>query len=69
MGGLLDKIKGLFWKKELEIAIVGLQNSGKSTFVNAIALGKYEDTIPTIGFNNRKIKKGKINMNLWDLGG
>jgi ADP-ribosylation factor-like protein 8 len=32
-------------------------------------MGKYEDTIPTIGFNNRKVKKGKISMNLWDLGG
>ncbi len=42
----------------MEIAIVGLQNSGKSTFVQAIAIGEFdedkmEDTIPTIGFNNR----------------
>ena len=28
-----------------------------------------EDTIPTIGFNNRKLKKGKVSLNLWDLGG
>ena len=37
-------------------------------------MGKYdedkqESTIPTIGFNHRELKKGKINMNVWDLGG
>jgi small GTP-binding protein len=71
---ILSWIKGLFWKKEMEIAIVGLQNSGKSTFVQAIGMDNYdeekmEDTIPTIGFNNRQLKKGKVNLNLWDLGG
>ena len=71
---IINWIKGKFWSLELEISIVGLQNSGKSTFVNAIAMGKYdedkfEDTIPTIGFNNRKLKKGGVNLNLWDLGG
>ena len=30
---------------------------------------KMEDTIPTIGFNNRQLKKGKVSLNLWDLGG
>ena len=58
----------------MEIAIVGLQNSGKSTFVQAIGMDKFdeekmEDTIPTIGFNNRQLKKGKVSLNLWDLGG
>ncbi len=70
----MNWFKNLFWNKEMEIAIVGLQNSGKSTFVQAIAIGEFdedkmEDTIPTIGFNNRQLKKGKINLNLWDLGG
>ena len=27
-----------------------------------------EDTIPTIGFNFRKLKKGKVEFKLWDLG-
>jgi GTPase SAR1 family protein len=54
----------------LEIALVGLQNAGKTTLVNTIATGKYEeDTIPTIGFNHRSIKKGKVQLKLWDLGG
>ena len=49
---VLDWIKGRFFNKELEIAIVGLQNAGKTTFVKAITDGTFEeDTIPTIGFN------------------
>ncbi|EGR28125.1 hypothetical protein IMG5_183110 [Ichthyophthirius multifiliis] len=52
------------------MSIVGLQNAGKSTLVNTFATGKFdEDTIPTIGFNQRQIKKGKLQMKLWDLGG
>jgi|TARA_B110000285_G_C14653570_1_gene392938 GTPase SAR1 family protein len=28
-----------------------------------------EDTIPTIGFNFRRLKKGNVSLNVWDLGG
>jgi ADP-ribosylation factor-like protein 8 len=34
---LLSWFRGLFFKKELEIAIVGLQNAGKTTLVNTLA--------------------------------
>jgi ADP-ribosylation factor-like protein 8 len=56
---VIDWIKSKFFNKELEIAIVGLQNAGKTTLVKAITDGVYdEDTIPTIGFNHHEIKKG-----------
>ena len=56
---VLDWIKNRFFNKELEIAIVGLQNAGKTTLVKAITDGTFEeDTIPTIGFNRHEIKKG-----------
>ena len=59
-----------FWSKDIEIAIVGLQNSGKSTLTNTLATGGFdEDSIPTIGFNYRRVKKGSVNINVWDLGG
>ena len=46
---LLDWVKGLFWSKELELSIVGLQNAGKTTLVNTISSGKFEDdSIPTL---------------------
>lgn len=67
---LLDWIRSLFFNKELELTILGLQNAGKSTFVNVLATGKFdEDQIPTIGFNFRKLKKGKVEFKMWDLGG
>jgi ADP-ribosylation factor-like protein 8 len=28
-----------------------------------------EDTIPTVGFNMRKVSKGNVNIKLWDIGG
>jgi len=37
---LLDWFKALFWKEEMELTLVGLQYSGKTTFVNVIAVTK-----------------------------
>lgn len=37
-GRLLDWFRSLFWKEEMELTLVGLQNSGKTTFVNVIAV-------------------------------
>lgn len=43
---------------------------GKTTFVNVIASGSFnEDMIPTVGFNMRKITKGNVTIKLWDIGG
>ncbi|KAL0343058.1 UNVERIFIED_CONTAM: ADP-ribosylation factor-like protein 8c [Sesamum angustifolium] len=54
----------------MELSLVGLQNAGKTSLVNAIATGGYsEDMIPTVGFNMRKVTKGNVTIKLWDLGG
>ncbi|CAG8616562.1 4164_t:CDS:2 [Ambispora gerdemannii] len=67
---LLDWLRSLFFKTELELTLVGLQNSGKTTLVNVIASGQFtEDMIPTVGFNMRKVTKGNVTMKLWDIGG
>ncbi|KAG7280848.1 hypothetical protein CRUP_010830 [Coryphaenoides rupestris] len=64
---LLDWFKALFWKEEMELTLVGLQYSGKTTFVNVIASGQFsEDMIPTVGFNMRKITKGNVTIKLHD---
>jgi len=66
---IFEWIKSLFFNKELELAILGIQNAGKTTIVNVMANNTFdEDTIPTIGFNFRKLKKGKVDFKLWDLG-
>jgi len=62
--------RNLFWKQEMELTLVGLQNSGKTTLVNVFASGAFnEDMIPTVGFNMKKITKGNVTIKLWDIGG
>jgi len=34
----LDWLRSLFWKEEMELTLVGLQNSGKTTLVNVLAV-------------------------------
>ncbi|KAJ9170562.1 hypothetical protein P3X46_018660 [Hevea brasiliensis] len=60
----------LFFKQEMELSLIGLQNAGKTSLVNVVASGGYsEDMIPTVGFNMKKVTKGKVTIKLWDLGG
>ncbi len=60
----------LFFKKEMELSLIGLQNAGKTSLVNTIATNAFhEDIIPTVGFNMRKVTKGAVTIKLWDLGG
>lgn len=40
---ILDWFKSLFWKEEMELTLVGLQYSGKTTFVNVIAVSRWFD--------------------------
>ncbi|XP_038608431.1 ADP-ribosylation factor-like protein 8B [Tachyglossus aculeatus] len=67
---LLDWLRSLLWKEEMELTLVGLQYSGKTTFLNVLASGQFtEDMIPTVGFNMRKINKGNVTIKVWDIGG
>lgn len=67
---LLGWLRSLFFQQEMELSLIGLQNAGKTSLVNAIATGGYsEDMIPTVGFNMRKVTKGGVSIKLWDLGG
>ncbi|OAW00232.1 arf/Sar family, other [Puccinia triticina 1-1 BBBD Race 1] len=67
---VLAWIKSLFFSTELEITIIGLQNSGKTSLVNVIMSGQFSDAmVPTVGFNMRKYTKGSVTIKLWDIGG
>eukprot|EP01103_Thecamoeba_quadrilineata_P000942 TRINITY_DN10834_c0_g1_i1.p1 TRINITY_DN10834_c0_g1~~TRINITY_DN10834_c0_g1_i1.p1 ORF type:complete len:188 (-),score=28.96 TRINITY_DN10834_c0_g1_i1:121-684(-) len=67
---ILNWIQSLFWKQEMELTLVGLQSSGKSSLLNVISTGKFEENIqPTVGFNTRKVTKGSVTIKLWDIGG
>lgn len=67
---LLDWLRSLFFRREMELSLVGLQNAGKSSLVGVLTTGGFqEDTIPTVGFNMRKVTKGGVTIKMWDLGG
>ncbi|KAI0322037.1 Arl8a protein [Amylostereum chailletii] len=60
----------LFFSKAAEISVVGLQASGKTSFVNVIGSGQWsEDVVPTVAFNFRKVRKGKVTFKIWDVAG
>ena len=44
---MLDWFKSLFWKEEMELTLVGLQHAGKTTFVNVIASGQFNEVEDT----------------------
>lgn len=60
----------LLFSRKLEVVIVGLGNSGKTTLLHVLADGiPIEHTVPTVGLNVRMIKKGGVQMKCWDLAG
>ncbi|OAL49595.1 ADP-ribosylation factor-like protein-like protein 1 [Pyrenochaeta sp. DS3sAY3a] len=70
MGGYFSKLGNLVWgKKEIRILILGLDNAGKTTLLYRLKIGEVVTTIPTIGFNVESVQYGKLNFNVWDLGG
>jgi ADP-ribosylation factor-like protein 8 len=43
--------------------LIGLQNSGKTTLLTVLAAGEFkEDSIPTVGFNMKKVVKGHVTI-------
>jgi len=61
---------GIFFSKKAELSVVGLQASGKTSFVNVIGSGQWsEDVVPTVAFNYRKVRKGNVTLKIWDVAG
>lgn len=69
MGALFSLISS-FWAQELEICILGLSASGKSSFTHVLNTGQFDpDLLPTVGFNLSKTTRGGVEIKSWDLGG
>mmetsp|Transcript_9212 Transcript_9212/g.13638 ORF Transcript_9212/g.13638 Transcript_9212/m.13638 type:complete len:177 (+) Transcript_9212:82-612(+) len=69
MGNWFGKLKELFTSKKLELCLVGLENSGKTTLLSVLSMGHAVETLPTVGLNVKYVNKGGVNMKVWDLGG
>lgn len=57
MGSLFSKLLELLFNTKLEICLLGLENTGKTTFVDTL-MGVHKQTMPTIGLNVKHVKKG-----------
>ena len=62
MGGLFSKLYEYLFSKKLEICLIGLENTGKTTFVNVL-MGVHKQNLPTIGLNVKQVKKGSKLIN------
>lgn len=69
MGNILRGLLQRFSTKKLEVVLVGLENSGKSTLLQVLGNGSPVETAPTIGLNVKMVKRGGVQMKCWDLGG
>lgn len=49
--------------------MVGLANSGKTTFSNFLHTGRFVAEGPTVGLNVKVFQKGRTTIKCWDLGG
>ncbi|KAL7451722.1 MAG: GTP-binding protein [Desulfobacteraceae bacterium] len=69
MGQILGKLLDVFFTKKLDMVVIGLENSGKTTLLSALAHGQPVETVPTIGLNVKVFQKGRVQMKCWDIGG
>jgi small GTP-binding protein len=76
MGSIFSRV--LWWwapapeAEPVHIAVVGLDDAGKTTLLRYMAHGtplRPEEALPTIGFNVETFKSGKVRIEAWDLGG
>ena len=57
MGFVFTKIYQKLFTKKLELCLLGLENTGKTTFVDTL-MEKPKKSMPTIGLNVKHVQKG-----------
>ncbi|KAL0239293.1 hypothetical protein PCE1_004981 [Barthelona sp. PCE] len=68
--GLLSIIRALRRSNsEFKLLVLGLDNSGKTTILTALAEDPISHIMPTQGFNMKSIQQDNIRLNMWDIGG
>jgi len=64
---LLRKLKKN--ENEARILVLGLDNSGKTTILKAMADESVTEIMPTQGFNIKSLTQDGFKLNVWDIGG
>ncbi|GKT36450.1 Small GTPase superfamily, ARF/SAR type like protein [Aduncisulcus paluster] len=67
MGSLIAKL--FKFKRDVNITLVGLDASGKTTALYKLKLGEATATQPTIGFNLETVEYKNLSFNVYDIGG
>ena len=61
---LFSKLLEKLFQTKLEICLLGLENTGKTTFVDCL-MGVHKQNIPTVGLNVKTVNRGsKFNLML-----
>ena len=66
--GFLAKLFGKVDKK-INIAMCGLDNAGKTSILNFLKKGEFQECLATMGINHESLKLGKLSLSIMDLGG
>uniref|UniRef100_A0A1I8BSA9 ADP-ribosylation factor-like protein 6 n=1 Tax=Meloidogyne hapla TaxID=6305 RepID=A0A1I8BSA9_MELHA len=56
-------------EQEMRVLILGLDNSGKTTFLNKLCGENTQEIAPTFGFNIKTVEHNGWKLNCWDVGG
>lgn len=71
--GLFDKLSAWLGirKKEVQVLVVGLDNSGKSTIIDHLKPPdmRASDIVPTVGFNVEKFQSRNLGFTAFDMSG
>ena len=59
----------LFGPRAARLAMLGLDNAGKTTVLYKLKLNEVVTTIPTVGFNVEQVVFKNLEMTIWDIGG
>ncbi|KXT13191.1 hypothetical protein AC579_7907 [Pseudocercospora musae] len=66
---IYDWLLSLFWATEMDITMIGLQNAGKTSLLRVLAGGEFTiDSIPTVGFNMKRVQKGHVTLKWYVVG-
>ena len=59
----------IFGPRKAKLAMLGLDNAGKTTVLYKLKLNEVVTTIPTVGFNVEQVTFQNLEMTIWDIGG